>query len=430
MASSWEDFITGMQKQEMAGGYSYEQLDQLYKAGGGDTKRYSSDELGDAGLREVTMPDGKLLNRDNQGNYTVMNANRGQGDGGDPYEQFLTNGTTHSGVTKPESWFSKYAPYVIGAGAAIITGGAALGAMGGSAGTAAEAGMVGDSFLANGMGSALATDAAGGASAAGGAGAVGGAGAAAGAGAEGWVSGEALATGGAPGWVSGESLATGGTAANTAATGGWVSGESLPIGGEVTNGVGTMAGTPLTTAENAAMDSSYAAGAGGLGSLSGLGSALGGLTGLAGNLYGLSQAGNVAKQADPWGDSGHRAAAGDQLMELLKNPGSVTGLPGYGATMAASEQALTRNMAAQGFTGSGLSAQALASFGGQFQNQAYKEQVQSLSGLAGATGQAAPGAGTQQAYNNTGTNLAGIGSALGSLSQNPAVQNTMQSLWG
>jgi len=309
----------------------------------------------------------------------------------------------------------------------------------------------------------------------------------AGAGTPGWVSGGDLALGGAglgegagalaasaPGWVSGSELALGnaglGEVAGLSAlpTGGMsatgtlsslgtmtpeatlaaqiqaagLAGTELGVTGTGLGGLAGLTGAPTVLGAGAlAAAGGATGGAGGLsgllssltGGTGGAGSLLGSLGGLAGNLYGLSQAGNVAGASDPWGTSGNRALSGEKLMALLSNPGSVSSTPGYGATMAASEQALTRNLASQGFTGSGLSAQALATFGGQFQNQAYKEQVQTLAGLAGAGGVSSPGAGQQSAYNNLGTNLAGLGSSLGQLVQSPAWSSglaSLSSLWG
>ena len=98
--------------------------------------------------------------------------------------------------------------------------------------------------------------------------------------------------------------------------------------------------------------------------------------------------------------------------------------------MDAAQQTLTRSMASQGFTGGGLAAEALAKFGGQFQNTAYNQQVSQLAQLAGAGGVASPGAGQQQAYQNLGTNLAGLGSSLGSLFQNMGSSGSAQPTTG
>lgn len=93
---------------------------------------------------------------------------------------------------------------------------------------------------------------------------------------------------------------------------------------------------------------------------------------------------------DPFG--AYRSGYARQLAELMANPSSVTKLPGYDASLKAAEQALTRNLAAQGLTGSGTAAEALANFGGQFQNQFYQQQIAQLAGLSGANFNNAPAA--------------------------------------
>ncbi len=68
---------------------------------------------------------------------------------------------------------------------------------------------------------------------------------------------------------------------------------------------------------------------------------------------------------------------GRQLQDLMANPGSVTGMPGYEAGM----EAVRRSMAAQGYQGSGNMMGALQQQGGQF----YQQQLQNLSQLQGSS---------------------------------------------
>lgn len=93
---------------------------------------------------------------------------------------------------------------------------------------------------------------------------------------------------------------------------------------------------------------------------------------------------------DPFG--AYRADYARQLAELMANPGKVTDRPGYGASMAAAEQALTRNLASQGLTGSGAAAEALTKFGGEFQDSYYQRELATLAGLSGANFNNAPAA--------------------------------------
>jgi hypothetical protein len=123
----------------------------------------------------------------------------------------------------------------------------------------------------------------------------------------------------------------------------------------------------------------------------------------------MKQAGAAA---DPFAK--YRDGYAQQLQALMANPSSITNTPGYGATMAAGEQTLTRNLASQGLTGSGAAAEALTNFGGQFQNQAYKEQVGTLSNLGGA------------GINNAGLSLSALAS--GNSAQNGGLNNLVKIL--
>ena len=152
-------------------------------------------------------------------------------------------------------------------------------------------------------------------------------------------------------------------------------------------------------------------------------SALGGSTGampwgspgnlltMGSGIYGLinaeqlkKQASLLQQQADPFGQ--YRSQYAGQLSALEANPSSITTLPGYQAGM----DAVTRSMGSQGYQGSGNMAAALQQYGGNFYNQ----EVQTLSGLAGANlNPAAAGqlalTGTLGANQLTGQSLASLG---------------------
>ena len=98
-------------------------------------------------------------------------------------------------------------------------------------------------------------------------------------------------------------------------------------------------------------------------------------------LYGLAQSNQMSQMAqraaaaaDPFAQ--YRGQYAQQLQQLTSNPSSMMNMPGYQAGI----QAVQRAMNAQGFGGSGNMATALQKYGGDFYNQ----QVNQLSGLAGA----------------------------------------------
>lgn len=107
----------------------------------------------------------------------------------------------------------------------------------------------------------------------------------------------------------------------------------------------------------------------------------GNLFNIGSGLYGMYQGDQLRKnsqrwasQADPFGP--YRAGFGAQLQSLVQNPSSLTSTPGYQAGL----DAVTRNMAAQGYLGSGNMMAALAKYG----ENAYNQQAQLLASLAGA----------------------------------------------
>lgn len=121
---------------------------------------------------------------------------------------------------------------------------------------------------------------------------------------------------------------------------------------------------------------------------------------------------DASKGADPFGP--YRPQFAQQLMALMANPSSVTQLPGYTAAMGSAEQALTRNLASQGLTGSGAAAEALTKFGGTFQNDYFQQMLQTLGGLSGAN------------IAGAGTSLQGM--AAGINTQNKSLDNLVKIL--
>ena len=77
---------------------------------------------------------------------------------------------------------------------------------------------------------------------------------------------------------------------------------------------------------------------------------------------------------DPFGTNKGRQSAADRLKSLMDDPNSIFTMPGY----EAGEQAVMRQMAAQGYLGSGNMTAALQKYGGSF----YNDQVQQLAKLA------------------------------------------------
>ncbi len=110
---------------------------------------------------------------------------------------------------------------------------------------------------------------------------------------------------------------------------------------------------------------------------------------IGGGLYGLYQAEEqrkLAKKAaemqDPFGPQ--RAQYAEQLKKLNADPSSVTKLPGYQFGMDQGTKALTRQMAATGYTGSGNEAIALQDFGQKYAGEWYNAERDRLASLAGA----------------------------------------------
>lgn len=123
-------------------------------------------------------------------------------------------------------------------------------------------------------------------------------------------------------------------------------------------------------------------------------------------IYGLLQSSKLAKageaaanRADPWGGSGGRGVADAQLQAVLRGGSTAyENTPAYAARM----QAVQRQMASQGYNGSGNAAVAAAQAGGA----GYNEWVQQMAGLAGANANPASAAAVQAGYAGNSANLA------------------------
>src|SRR5205807_1104822 len=110
---------------------------------------------------------------------------------------------------------------------------------------------------------------------------------------------------------------------------------------------------------------------------------------------------------NPFGQ--YRGVYGQQLMNLMANPGSIVNDPGYKFAFGQGEQAVERSAAAKGFLGSGNEAIALQQYGMGFANDYLHQQEQFLSGLAGAN--IAPNFGPAMSGYAAGADLSGQGLA-------------------
>jgi hypothetical protein len=111
----------------------------------------------------------------------------------------------------------------------------------------------------------------------------------------------------------------------------------------------------------------------------------------------------------------YRSYFGQQMMNLMKNPSSITSSPGYQAGAAGVEA----SMASQGYGGSGNMMSALQKYAGT----TFWNQIQTLAGYAGSG--AAPGAGAGVAVQgmNEGVNTQMAG--LASMNAGAALANPM-----
>lgn len=113
------------------------------------------------------------------------------------------------------------------------------------------------------------------------------------------------------------------------------------------------------------------------------------LLNLGSGLYGLYEADkmkDLAKDAyhdsDPFGP--YRGQYAQQLMALMQDPSSITKDPGYQFQFDQGSEAVRRKMAAGGFAGSGNMGTALVEYGQNFAQNAFRDRITQLAGLAGA----------------------------------------------
>jgi hypothetical protein len=104
-----------------------------------------------------------------------------------------------------------------------------------------------------------------------------------------------------------------------------------------------------------------------------------------------------------------------QLMDMMANPGSVLNDPAFKATEAIGEQGVTRQMAAQGFKGSGNQAEALMNYGQGSATNFLQGQENMLAGLSGAGAASSPSQAINSATSAQGQQFQTINSLLASL---------------
>jgi hypothetical protein len=152
---------------------------------------------------------------------------------------------------------------------------------------------------------------------------------------------------------------------------------------------------------------------------------VGGLFNSAGNIAGGIWGNNQAKSdqqilQQAYGFNGSRPMYADKLNTLMADPSSITKDPGYQFRMDQAMQGSSRQMAAQGLTGSGTAAQALTDTGSKVAGDEFKSMFDMLSGLSGANFNPADYfkgmMSTQQSQQNAaGQAAGGGGDMLGSL---------------
>lgn len=189
-----------------------------------------------------------------------------------------------------------------------------------------------------------------------------------------------------PGWLSTGAAMQGGM---SNATGGLMGGAKATQVGQFNGTIGNAGSAGLTAAagKSAAM--------GPLSSMMSIGS----------GIYGLTNAMQMQQLAKQMGGAGTQYSQqyADQLNALMKNPSTITSMPGYQAGM----EGVERSMAAQGYQGSGNMAAALQQYSGNF----FNNQVSQLQGLAQGGAQTGMQAGSvMQAGNQSASSaLAALG---------------------
>ena len=114
----------------------------------------------------------------------------------------------------------------------------------------------------------------------------------------------------------------------------------------------------------------------------------------------LNMSKSAFAQENPFGP--YRAEYAQQLSTLMADPSSFLKNPEFQAALQQGESGVVKQMAAQGFTGSGNEATALMDYGTSQSWSAMQEQIQTLAGLAGANIQP-----------NFGASLGGVAASAG-----------------
>lgn len=235
-----------------------------------------------------------------------------------------------------------------------------------------------------------------------------------------YLGGEALAAGGADA-LAGEGTVGGGITSAGGGAGGLSSatlgdglGMGSGLGGEAA-GLGFSQGTGALANAGGGMTAANTAGGSGLfGTGVTAGQAMQGAQ-LGSSLYGMyqgNQLSHAARASDPF--AAYRPGYAAQLQGLMNDPSSITRMPGYQFGLDQGTSALTKNLASQGLTGSGTAASAITDNASRYAGNFYQQQIQTLSGLSGAS------------MNNAGTSLAG--QAAGANLQNNSVNNMFKVL--
>ena len=133
-----------------------------------------------------------------------------------------------------------------------------------------------------------------------------------------------------------------------------------------------------------------------LGVIAGVGAAAGGIAQLVNAFSGPSgpSAGQISGQQSQEQATvfGEQQGFEQQLAALLKDPSSVTKLPGYQFQLGQGEQSLARQFIAASYGGSGNMGAGLIKYGQDYASNAYQQQVGILSQLAGITAPSSPAA--------------------------------------
>jgi hypothetical protein len=87
---------------------------------------------------------------------------------------------------------------------------------------------------------------------------------------------------------------------------------------------------------------------------------------------------------------GEQQSFESQLAKLVQNPSSITSTPGYAFNEQQGQQALARQFAAGGFSGSGNEGIGITEFGQNYAMNTYSQQAQLLAQLAGITNASSP----------------------------------------